>query len=69
MKCHEEGIGEEKTPAHSPLMRLALSLRKGIIKISVSSAMSRKKGQSVLGLVSERVISARNLATLADTLQ
>jgi hypothetical protein len=31
--------------------------------------MSSKKGQSVLALVSERVISAKNLATLADTLQ
>jgi hypothetical protein len=71
VKCHGKGNGEEKTPVCSPLMRLALSQREDIIKkpISVSSAMSRKKGQSVLALVSERVISAKILATLTDTLQ
>jgi hypothetical protein len=71
MKCHEEGIGEEKTPACSPLMRLALSQRKDIIKKTdlCQFCYEQKKGSVCLSVVSERVISARNLATLTDTLQ
>jgi hypothetical protein len=53
-------------------MKLPLFYKDGILSrkpIFVSSVLSRKGGQSVSALVGRRIISAKNLAALGDTLR